>query len=284
MEPLAIILKCNVKSEKSIIMLAFNKLAISDPRFEMDNIRYLTVKSSNLKGRGDLSVFVPPGSDYQHLPIVLLLHGVYGSHWAWTHLAGVHRQMLNGIESGLIKPMVLVMPSDGLWGDGSGYIPHKQQNFEKWIVEDVLDAVTYSIKETSKTSPIFIAGLSMGGYGALRLGAKYGTKFKAVSALSSLTDAKQMQALLEEDITGLLEINADEQSVLDVILRNRNILPDIRFDCGAEDPLITENRKLAGELLKNDIPHVYEEFDGVHDWDYWTENIFRTLLFFSNRV
>jgi len=265
-------------------MITYDKLAISNPEFEMDNVRYMTVKSSNLKGRGDLSVFVPPGSDYQNLPIVLLLHGVYGSHWAWTHLAGVHRQMLNGIESGLVKPMVIVMPSDGLWGDGSGYIPHQQQNFEKWIIEDVTDAVTYSIKETSKISPIFIAGLSMGGYGALRLGAKYGTKFRAVSALSSLTDIKQMQELLEEDISGLLVSNFNEQSVADVIIENRDILPAIRFDCGVGDPLVTENRKLNEELVRYNIPHIYEEFEGVHDWAYWTENIFRTLLFFSERI
>jgi len=265
-------------------MLAYNKLVISNPEFEMDNVRYLTVKSSNLKGRGDISVFVPSGSDYQNLPIVLLLHGVYGSHWAWTHLAGVHRQMLNGIKSGLIKPMVLVMPSDGLWGDGSGYTPHKQQNFEKWIVEDVIDAVTYSIKETSELSPIFIAGLSMGGYGALRLGAKYGSKFKAASALSSLTDLKQVQELLEEDISDLLESNFNEQSVADVILGNRDILPDIRFDCGVSDPLVTENRKLNQELIRYNIPHIYEEFEGAHDWTYWSENIFRTLLFFNEKL
>src|SRR5579859_4547432 len=98
-------------------MPSVSNIAISDPRFERDHLRYLTVKSAHMRCRGDVSVFVPPGDDYRHLPIVLLLHGVYASHWAWNHLAGVHLQMMDGITRGLLKPMVLVMPSDGLWGD-----------------------------------------------------------------------------------------------------------------------------------------------------------------------
>jgi enterochelin esterase-like enzyme len=265
-------------------MTAFKSIAVSDPRFEQDNLRYITVKSKNLKGRGDISVFVPPGEMHQDLPMVLLLHGVYASHWGWTHLGGVHRQMLDGINKGLIKPMVLVMPSDGLWGDGSGYLPHKDQDFEKWIMEDVISAVIEVIKETSDRSILFIAGLSMGGFGALRLGAKYGTRFKAVSGLSSITHAMQMQTLLDEDITGLLNENGAELSVSDLIVSNRGILPKIRFDCGISDPLIFENRMLHEQLLACNIPHIYEEFNGAHEWAYWEENIFKTLLFFNEQL
>jgi len=265
-------------------MSMFKSIAVSDPRFEHENLRYITVKSKNIKGRGDISVFVPPGKNNSNLPIVLLLHGVYASHWAWTHLAGVHRQMLDGISRGLIKPMVLVMPSDGLWGDGSGYLPHQEQNFEKWIMEDVISAVIEVIKETSNESMLFIAGLSMGGFGALRLGAKYGTRFKAVSGLSSITNASQMQSLLEEDISGLLNENGAEISVLDVIISNRGILPKIRFDCGTSDTLVSENRILHDQLVANNIPHIYQEFEGAHEWTYWEENIFKTLLFFNEQL
>ena len=174
-------------------MSGFKTIAISDPMFERDNLRYITLQSENIKGQGDISIFVPPGKGYKNLPMVLLLHGVYGSHWAWTHLAGIHIQVMSGITHGLLKPMVLVMPSDGLWGAGSGYMPHKVQNFEKWIMIDVIGAVTQSIKETSNDSILFIAGLSTGGFGALRLGAKYGNRIKAVSGLSSMTNARQLQ-------------------------------------------------------------------------------------------
>lgn len=269
---------------KTVNMSAFRSIAISDPRFERDHLRYITVKSENLKGRGDISVFVPPGDGYQHLPIVLLLHGVYGSHWAWTHLAGVHLQLMKGIHTRMLKPMVLVMPSDGLWGDGSGYMPHKVQNFEQWIMEDVINAVTQSIKETGKESLLFIAGLSMGGFGALRLGAKYGSRIKAVSGLSSMTDARQLLDFTADDITGLLSENEPDLSVFDTMVRNRNILPKIRFDCGESDPLVEHNRILHDQMLAANIPHVYQEFTGAHEWAYWEEQIFKTLLFFNEQI
>ena len=265
-------------------MSASRSIAISDPRFERDHLRYITVKSENLKGRGDISVFVPPGDGYRNLPVVLLLHGVYGSHWAWTHLAGVHLQLMEGINKGLLKPMVLVMPSDGLWGDGSGYMPHNELDFEQWIMKDVIGTITNSIKETSSDSTLFIAGLSMGGYGALRLGAKYGSRFKAVSGLSSMTDARQLKNFSEDDIKGLLSENMAELSLFDIIIRNRNVLPKIRFDCGESDPLVEHNRVLHQQMLEHNIVHTYQEFSGSHDWAYWEEHIFKTLLFFNDQL
>jgi len=265
-------------------MGASSDIAISDPRFERDNLRQITVISENLKGRGDISVFVPPGHDYESLPIVLLLHGVYASHWAWTHFAGVHLKAMAGINEGLLKPMVLVMPSDGLWGHGSGYMRHKDQDFEEWIISDVINAVTQSIKETSSRSALFIAGLSMGGYGALRLGAKYGNRIRAVSGLSSMTDARQLSDFSGDDLTGLLEENSTELSVFDTMLKYRNILPMIRFDCGTSDPLLEHNRVLHQQMLTHHIPHAYYEFAGSHDWPYWEEHILKTLIFFNEQL
>jgi putative tributyrin esterase len=258
-----------------------NRIALSDPRFEGDNLRFLTITSNHIKGRGDVSVFVPPGNNYQDLPIVLLLHGVYASHWAWTHLAGVHLQAKNAIDKGLLKPMVLVMPSDGLWGDGSGYIKHKDQNFEEWIMTDVIGGVIQSIKETSDRSLLFVAGLSMGGFGALRLGAKYGSRIKAASGLSSMTDASQLRDFSDNDISGILDENKDELSVFDTMIKYRNALPMIRFDCGLSDQLREHNRELHNLLLKENINHIYKEYPGSHEWPYWEEHIMESLTFFN---
>jgi hypothetical protein len=66
------------------------------------------------------------------------------------------------------------MPSDGLWGDGSGYVPHASQDFERWIVDEVPVATRIAVPACDDASPIFIAGLSMGGFAALRLNALTG--------------------------------------------------------------------------------------------------------------
>ena len=97
------------------------------------------------------------------MPIAFLLHGVYGSHWAWIYKGGIHQTAIQLIKEDHIRPMVLVMPSDGLWNDGSGYLPHPNRNYEKWIINDVFHTTIETVEYANTNSPLFIAGLSMGG-------------------------------------------------------------------------------------------------------------------------
>jgi putative tributyrin esterase len=259
----------------------FRTTELSNPEFESNNLRFITVKTPHLRGRGDICVYVPPVKDLKDVPIVTLLHGVYGSAWIWAHKAGVHFIALKMMEAGLIKPMVLAMPSDGLWGDGSAYLPHNSHNFESWIVDDVVDTVIENIDCTSKNSDLFISGLSMGGYGALRLGAKYPKKYKAISGHSSITDITQMHLFVEEEESVYVQTDGHETSVFETMLKNKNQLPAIRFDCGKDDLLIEYNRTLHKQLESSNIPHVYQEFEGKHEWAYWQEHVKDTLLFFN---
>jgi len=259
----------------------FRTTEISNPEFESNNLRFITVKTPNLKGRGDICVFVPPGEDLKDIPIVTLLHGVYGSAWIWAHKAGVHFTALQLMEQGLIKPMVLAMPSDGLWGDGSAYLPNNNKNFESWIVEDVVDAVIENIDCVSSSSDLFISGLSMGGYGALRLGAKYPNKYKAFSGHSSITNKNQMHLFVEEDESNYNQQNKLDEDVFETMLQNKDVLSIFRFDCGTDDLLIEYNRELHQKLNNANISHIYEEFEGKHEWCYWEEHIKDTLVHFN---
>jgi enterochelin esterase-like enzyme len=242
----------------------------------------LTVKSPSLKRRSDITVFHPKGNNdmAKSLPLVLLLHGVYGSHWAWSLKGKVHLTLQRLLDKKKVGPMVLAMPSDGLFGDGSAYIPHKTADYEQWIVQDVIAAVKEKNRTLDEHSPIFIAGLSMGGYGALRLGAKYPHIFNGFSGLSSITHFEQMSLFLE-NMDELRENARINEGVLEWMLLHKKQLPPFRFDCGVDDLLIEHNRILHRNLLENDIPHIYEENEGKHEWDYWAGNIERTLLFFD---
>jgi putative tributyrin esterase len=264
-------------------MTNFFTTEISDPAFEHDGLRYITVKSRALGRRADITVYVPTQQQVgSSLDVVILLHGVYGSHWAWSMTGGVHKTATRLIEQGKMRPMVLVMPSDGLFGDGSGYLKHKTEDYEKWIAEDVIDVVKEKIEVVTEQSHVFITGLSMGGYGALRLGAKYPTIFKSFSGLSSITDFSQMALFLEgkddREIAGRI---ISKESVIECMIANKKRLPYFKFDCGTEDLLIEYNRKLHQDLIKNDIQHSYSEYPGGHQWEYWKKHIEDSLLFFS---
>jgi len=254
---------------------------LSDPELECESLRFLTMHSSALGGRGDLSIFAPPElHSTTSAPIVLLLHGVYGSHWSWFFKGAAHRTAADLIASGRIRPMLLVAPSDGLYGDGSGYISHSGRDYEAWITADVLECIRSRFPCADEDSSVFIVGLSMGGYGALRLGAKHPALFRAVSAHSAITHIDQMGLFTFEPFP-VLGIRPDEMDLLHWMERNRSALPSLRFDCGIDDPLIEGNRRLHHELNQLAIPHDYEEREGAHTWPYWRSQLGASLLFFE---
>lgn len=266
--------------------MAFATTELSPAHFDPKGLRFITVRSVHLGGRGDITVFVPEGQEARtDLPIALLLHGVYGSHWAWAAYTQVHRLAASLIANGEIPPLILAMPSDGLWGDGSGYLPHADHDYEQWVVSEVPMALRELIPQAQTPSQLCIAGLSMGGYGALRLGSKYPDRFAAISGHSSITDREQLKEFLSTG-TGdpYRHIGREDESVLSYLLENRDTLPPFRFDCGKEDPLIAYNRQLHQALLDHDIPHVYEEFTGGHTWEYWAEHVVDTLRFFGKML
>ncbi len=255
-------------------MKKFRTIEISDPQFEKDNLRMITVKSKNLKGRGDIVVFVPPKIK-KNTAVVILLHGVYGSAWSWPLKTGIHIDELNA-ES----PFVLAFPSDGLWGDGSAYSPHDGYNFEKWIAEDVPEILISEIENVSEQSLFFISGLSMGGFGALKIGAKYNQRFKAFSGHSSITNTEQMQLFVEEDMEHFQQTDKVDEDVFETIRKYKDQIGPFRFDCGTNDLLFDHNKKLHAQLSAEGIAHHYEGLEGSHEWKYWAKHVKRSLDFF----
>lgn len=261
-------------------MTDFRTIEISDPALTEPGVSFVTVKSAALQRRVDLTIFVPPDVAAEKLPLVILLHGVYGSHWAWMLKGGSHRVLTRLMAEEGLPPMMLAMPSDGLWGDGSGYLRHRDADYAKWITEEV-PAAAALVDARVKGAPQFIAGLSMGGYGALRLGAMHADQFHAISAHSSITDFPQLAQFVEEPLTKYHLTDERPLSVIECLKANGRRLPPLRFDCGTSDPLIEPNRELHRQLEAAGIAHVYEEFSGGHEWPYWNEHLADTLRFFA---
>lgn len=265
----------------------FRTVELSNPRFEHEGIRHMTVKSPALSRRGDLSLYVPPKVLNESCEcLLILLNGVYNSHWGWLYHAGVHRTAQRLIHSGAIRPMILAMPSDGLWGDGSAYIPHGAEDAERWVMEDIVEACQLAVPQLKTSAKLFLAGLSMGGFGALRLGAKWATAVSGISVHSAITNISQMTQFVEEPL-GAYTSTADFQEHLDPlywILKNRAILPPIRMDCGLDDSLLEANRSFHRSLLEERIEHMYEEFPGGHEWPYWEVHVEKSLLFCEEQL
>jgi putative tributyrin esterase len=259
----------------------FRTVELSDPSIPLEGLRFMTVKSAALAMRADISFYLPPEADRQrNLPLLVLLHGVYGSHWAWALKGGAHVTAARLIDEGAIPPLAIAMPSDGLWGDGSGYVRHPDRDFERWIVEEVPAAARDLSASITRDSPLLVAGLSMGGFGALRIAGKYPRQITAAAAHSAVTDVAQFDALIAESRSGWSSDPAD-RSVLAALAGAEAPLPPIRFDCGLADSYLDANRCLHRELGILGIEHVYAEAAGGHDWSYWSRQVEHSLRFFG---
>lgn len=112
---------------------------------------------------------------------------------------------------------------------------------------------------------------------------KYAARTLGISAHSSVTHASQLSRFIPYPPDAFLFAGEQETDLLYWAKTNLTHLPPLRFDCGTEDSLIEQNRKLHRELSDLGVPHTYEEFPGGHDWPYWTEHV-RSTLAFCKRV
>jgi enterochelin esterase-like enzyme len=227
-----------------------------------------------------MTLFIPPGTHNRALPLLILLHGVYGSHWNWAVLGDVPGIAAEMLRAGSIGAFAIAMPSDGLWGDGSGYVAHREHNAESWIMDDVPACVRAVCPDVG--GRLFLAGQSMGGFGALRLGAKYASRVAGISAHSPVTCLADLMQHVEQPLSEFQAAGLRDTDIVYWMRRHRAHLPPVRIDCGSGDALLKSNRALHNALQKNRIVHDYEERPGGHDWVYWRRQIRATLQFVSN--
>ena len=133
----------------------------------------------------------------------------------------------------------------------------------------------------------FVAGLSMGGYGALKLALNKPQSFAAAISLSGVLDIVSVMrnpihpVFNVDDYFGGLKKLKGSHSDLFAQLRNlkrkRTSIPQLYIACGLDDTLYKMNTRFRDAANKNSIPLTYEEGPGGHTWDFWDQYICRAL-------
>jgi putative tributyrin esterase len=244
-----------------------------------DGVQEATVFSWALGRRADVSLFAPADTAPDaELPLVVLLHGVYGSHWAWVRSGLAHQTLHTLIASESIRPMVLAMPSDGLFGIGSGYLARSEENTERWIAEEVPQLVRLKYA-CAGAAGMAIAGLSMGGWGALRIAAKRPGQYRAAAGLSPLTTLQHVADYAVERHRASHAPSIADADLLRLLTSQAAHLPPLRITCGTADSLIGDVRALHAGLDQANIAHQYHESPGGHEWPVWEHELVNTLTF-----
>jgi S-formylglutathione hydrolase FrmB len=208
--------------------------------------------SFRLPARGE----VGPGP----YPALLQLHGASEDHTAW-----ITRTMLPVHLEG--TPLLVVMP-EGARSQWLNRNPHER--YEDFLVRDLLPACAEFFPV--RPGRWAIGGLSMGGQGALHLGLKYPDRFASIYAHSSVIPNRETLRRWLPDLTPDILDDADllARAARCVARPDR---PRLSFDCGTEDPLLSENRAFHRHLERIGYPHHYAEHPGGHTWAYWDEHV-----------
>lgn len=204
-------------------------------------------------------------------PVMYLLHGLSDDHTIWTRRTSVERYV-----EGL--PLIVVMPDGGRGFycdavDGPAYEAH--------LVQDVIGFVERFLNAKPIREGRAIGGLSMGGYGAIKLALKFPDLFcSAVSHSGGLAYTRRPELSPEFcRVFGSLYLGGKDCTFGLAETVDRSRLPAIRFDCGLEDGLLGENRAFHEHLQSLGIPHEYEEYPGAHNWAYWDTHVQEAIAF-----
>jgi putative tributyrin esterase len=198
-------------------------------------------------------------------PVLLQLHGYHDNHTAWLQKSN----LVLYVER---LPLIVVLPNgqNSLWADVT-----PREKYETFIVNDLWNHVhqMFPVRQDRWA----IGGLSMGGFGALRLGLKYPDKFCSIYAHSSVISYDEFFKSDEVIKSGVRLPDTAIRADLDCYKLAEKLdlarLPRLGFDCGVDDGLIGQNRRFHAHLTELKLPHDYQEHPGAHTWDYWDKYI-----------
>ncbi len=213
-------------------------------------------------------------------PTLYLLHGWSGHYASWLTDAPQLRQHANAHQ------MMIVCPDGGY---DSWYLDSPVDTAVRYathIGQEVVDYIDYYYHTRRERSGRAIAGLSMGGHGAITLAVRFADRFGAAGSMAGGLDLRPFK-INGWDLQGVLGNpllhgrNWEAYSAISLVERWPTQPLPLIIDCGVDDFFINVNRAMHRRLLEAKIPHEYTERPGAHNADYWGQAIDFQMLFFD---
>ena len=222
-------------------------------------------------------------------PVLYLLHGAYGHFSDWLSSTPNKMTVKNLADQ---YNIIIVMPEGETFSFYIDSPVNKGSQFETYITSEVIQKIDKTYRTINDKKGRVIAGLSMGGHGALYLSAKHPELFCAAGSMSGAVDMGTMlgrepndQILkLIQPVFGDQSTNQnlyDQNAVMGMVDKMKANKLSLIIDCGVDDFLIEPNRELHRRLVYNKVAHDYTERPGAHTWEYWENALPYQVLFFS---
>lgn len=206
-------------------------------------------------------------------PVLYLLHGYCNDYSTWERYTSIERYaeerriavVTFSAENNMYMKLQDVKkenPIEGLM----------EPDYEKFLMEELPDFVTSMFPISEKPSDTYIAGLSMGGFGALSNGFRYPDRFRAVGAFSPLTTQLRKNYRENPEVPAYLE--KYEPLLLIQKAMKHGEMPDLYYCYGTEDFLYDMQDWFKEKLEENEVKCTIEVLpDYGHEWAFWDREV-----------
>jgi putative tributyrin esterase len=218
-------------------------------------------------------------------PVLYLLHGLSGSFDSWE----TRTNLVHYAEK---YQFLIAMPDAGdSWYVNSATVP--ADRYEDFIADDFISEVETNWRVMNAPHRRAIAGLSMGGYGALKFALRHPGVFAFAGSISGALNAPGELATERPDFAKKLSevfgpAGSETRAKNDIYAMARELKPTdnlyLYVDCGNGDWLLSSNREFAKVLSEKKFRYEYHEFPGMHSWEYWDHRLPDLLESVAKRI
>lgn len=295
-----------------------------------------TLWSQSLGTKKAVVVYLPPSyaaSPSRRYPVAYYLHGAFGSEVDWT-ASGHLNEVMDSLAASGEPEMIVVMPDgdDGWYTTWNSLVtfdacrrkapPRERaetycvpwEHYDDYIARDIVQFADKTFRTRADRAHRAIAGLSMGGYGAMALAFEYPGVWSAAASHSgvlaplyagptpfdghpkwaaSAAELEQwwgatfwplISPAFGRDTAAWWSRDPGRRLERLVAARGKGAVPALFADCGTEDGLVNENRAFKAKVSELGVPIAYHEWPGKHDWAYWRTHEAESLAWIAGRM
>jgi len=241
----------------------------------------MVVSSKSLGMHTHLEVIFPEHMD--NPKVLYLLHGLSDNCTSWNRMTRIYHYAMTHGYAVFMPEVQRSFYSD--MAHGSQYLTYVTRELPEFVEK------IFNIKHKKEST--FVAGLSMGGYGAAKCGLTRPEFYAAIASFSGAVDMKNRTEDYKDmdphpvpemwAILGDVDAYPDKDDLF--FLANKVAkLPDrprLLMTCGDKDFLLEDNRRFDAHLQSLNYGHTYMESPGDHNWDFWEAGLPMTFEFFG---
>lgn len=224
----------------------------------------------------------------EKFPVLYLLHGLSGNHTQWVRYSNIERYAEK-------KGIAVVMPEmDNSYYTDNAYSGH----YYTYLTEELPAVMQRLFPISGDPAKRYVAGLSMGGYGALLAGLGRPDLYAACATLSGRTGfmergegmitgaahSKWVKQVFGENNEFYDQDKHEPCHMLRELAAAKASLPRLFVACGTEDDMYTDTTHFRDVAASLGVDMTYWEAPGVHDWDFWDEAIKHVLAWLPDSV